>query len=49
MGDIIGEFDAYIQKHPDATNDEIYQALTEIREKVTEKHHQQGDDGIDEE
>ena len=25
MGDIIGEFDAYIQKHPDATNDEIYQ------------------------
>ncbi len=49
MGDIIGEFDAYIQKHPDATNDEIYQALTEIREKVTEQHHQQGDDGIDEE
>ena len=48
MGDIIGEFDAYIQKHPDATNDEIYQALTEIREKVTEKHHQHGDDGIDE-
>ena len=45
----VGEFDAYIQKHPDATNDEIYQALTEIREKVTEKHHQQGDDGIDEE
>lgn len=45
MGDIIGEFDAYIQAHPDATNDEIYQALSGIRESVTAKHHEQGDDG----
>ncbi len=49
MGDIIGEFDAYVQNHPDATNDEIYKALTEIRERVTEKHHQSGDDGKDDE
>lgn len=49
MGDIIGEFDTYIQQHPDATNDEIYKALTEIREKVTEKHHANGDDGKEEE
>ncbi len=49
MGDIIGEFDAYIQKHPDATNEEIYQALTGIREKVTERHHEHGDDGSDDE
>lgn len=47
MGDIIGEFDAYIQKHPDATNEEVYQALTSIREKVTENHHDHGDDGKD--
>lgn len=49
MGDIIGEFDTYIQQHPDATNDEIYKALTEIREKVTDRHHQNGDDGKDDE
>lgn len=39
MGDIIGQFDEYIKKHPDATNEEIYQALSGIREDVTEKHH----------
>lgn len=39
MGDIIGEFDKYIQAHPDATNEEVYKALTDIREEVTSKHH----------
>lgn len=39
MGDIISQFDAYIQEHPNASNDEVYRALTEIREDVTAKHH----------
>lgn len=38
MGDIIGEFDKYIQKHPDATNQEVYEALSGIREEVTKKN-----------
>lgn len=38
MGDIISEFDEYIKQHPDATNQEIYDALSGIREKVTKEH-----------
>lgn len=45
MGDIIGEFDRYIEKHPDATDQEIYQALTDIRKDVTEKHHEARKEG----
>ena len=45
MGDIISEFDEYIQKHPDATNEEVYEALSGIRESVTRRHHEHGDDG----
>lgn len=39
MGDIITEFDEYIKAHPNASNEEVYQALTSIREDVNEKHH----------
>lgn len=38
MGDIIDAFDEYVKKHPNATNREIYEALSGIREEVTEKH-----------
>ncbi len=38
MGDIISEFDEYIKKHPNASNEEVYKALTGIREDVTAKH-----------
>ncbi len=37
MGDIISEFDDYIKAHPDASTQEVYAALTEIREKVSNK------------
>lgn len=50
MGDIISEFDEYIQAHPNASNEEVYQALTGIREKVTAKHHEtkeEEEDAID--
>lgn len=50
MGDIISEFDEYIKKHPNATNEEVYQALSGIREKVTASHHEDSeeeDDAID--
>lgn len=40
MGDIIGEFDAYVKAHPDATDREVYEALTGIRKDVNEKHRQ---------
>ena len=39
------QFDEYIQKHPDATNEEVYEALSGIRESVTRRHHEHGDDG----
>ena len=48
MGDIISQFDEYVQEHPNASNEEVYKALTEIREKVTASHHQNGDDDVDE-
>lgn len=38
MGDIIGEFDAYLKKHPGASKEEIYAALTGIRKDVTAAH-----------
>lgn len=38
MDDIISQFDEYIKKHPNASSDEVYKALTEIREEVTDKH-----------
>lgn len=38
MGDIISEFDDYIKEHPDASTQEVYQALTEIREKVSDRN-----------
>lgn len=40
-GDIISEFDEYVKAHPDATDREVYEALTGIREKVTKDHHQE--------
>ena len=40
-GDIIGDFDRYLKEHPDATNDEVYQALTGIRKDVINRHHQE--------
>lgn len=40
MGDIIGEFDRYVKDHPDASDKEVYEALTAIRKDVTEKHHE---------
>ena len=45
IGDIIEKFDAYIKEHPNASSDEVYQALTEIREEVTDEHHENGDEG----
>lgn len=39
MGDIMSEFDEYIQAHPNASNEEVYKALMGIREDVTAKHH----------
>jgi hypothetical protein len=50
MGDIMSEFDEYVKAHPNASTQEIYQALTGIREEVTEKHHmskEEEDDLID--
>lgn len=44
MGDIISEFDNYLQEHPNATSDEVYRALTQIRETVTDKHHESKDE-----
>ena len=38
-GDIISEFDEYIKEHPDATDKEVYEVLSGIREKVTAEHH----------
>ena len=38
MGDIIGEFDTYVKEHPDATDREVYEALTGIRKEVNSKH-----------
>ncbi len=38
MGDIIGEFDAYVREHPDATDREVYEALTGIRKDVNDRH-----------
>ena len=40
MGDIIGEFDEYVKKHPNASNREIYEALSGIREEVTSRHYE---------
>ncbi len=40
MGDIIGEFDEYVKKHPNASNREIYEALSGIREEVTNRHYE---------
>lgn len=39
MGEIMEEFDRYIKEHPNASNDEVYQKISEIREVVTMKHH----------
>jgi len=44
MGDIISEFDEYIQAHPNASSEEVYKALTGIREKVTAEHHETKDE-----
>lgn len=38
MGSIITQFDEYIKKHPNASTQEVYDALTNIREEVTEQH-----------
>ena len=40
MGDILSEFDNYIREHPDATNREVYEALSGIREDIKNKHHE---------
>ena len=40
-GDIIGDFDKFLKQHPDATNEEVYEALTGIRKDVTERHHKE--------
>lgn len=45
MGDIIGEFDRYVQEHPDASDKEVYEALTSIRKEVTKKHHETKKEG----
>lgn len=50
MGDIISEFDEYVKSHPNASNQEVYEALSGIRNKVTERHHEtkeEEDDAID--
>ena len=39
-GDIISEFDEYVKSHPDATDREVYEVLSGIREKVTKEHHE---------
>lgn len=44
MGDIIGEFDRYMKEHPDASDKEVYDALTQIRTDVTNKHHEEKKD-----
>lgn len=38
MGDIITEFEAYVKEHPEATPNEVYQAISGIRDDVTKKH-----------
>lgn len=43
MGDIIGEFDAYVREHPNATDREVYEALTGIRKDVNDRHRKKKD------
>lgn len=38
MGDILSEFDNYIKEHPDASNKEVYDALSGIRKEVNNKN-----------
>jgi hypothetical protein len=40
MGDIIGEFDKYLKEHPNASDKEVYEALSGIREEVNSRHHE---------
>ncbi len=47
MGDIISQFDEYIKQHPDASTKEVYEALSGIREEVTQKHHTDEEDDND--
>lgn len=44
MGDIIGQFDAYVKEHPDAKPEEVYEVISGIRENVNKKHHQEKED-----
>lgn len=37
MEDILSEFDNYLKDHPNATNKEVYEALSGIREEVNTK------------
>ena len=39
MGEIIPEFDKYIKEHPEASKEEVYNALMGIRKDVTATHH----------
>lgn len=38
MGDIITEFDNYVKDHPNASPNEVYEAISGIRKFVTQKH-----------
>lgn len=38
MEDIISQFDDYIRKHPNASNEEVYKALTCIRDDISSKN-----------
>lgn len=38
MGNILSRFDEYIKDHPNATNEEIYQVITDIRKEEEDKH-----------
>lgn len=44
MGDIISEFDEFIKAHPNASNQEVYDALSSIRDDVTSRHHEDSDE-----
>lgn len=38
MGDIITEFDSYVKDHPNASPNEVYEAISGIRKTVNQKH-----------
>lgn len=39
MGDILSEFDNYLKEHPNATEQEVYEVLSGIREQIKQEKH----------